>query len=136
MNRPIESGLKALFVIQIVSSFLTGALGLFAPALIISLSGLDLKATPAIQQAGALSLGYTLGALMALRATTWGEVRIFAAGSLIAFALSLVGAFYYVVIAGVVAIGLIVILLASLIMTVGLGYYHLRYGRAPGHGGN
>ena len=130
MNKPIESGLKGLFVIQLLSSLLTGALGVFAPALIIGLSGLDLKATPAIQQAGALSLGYTLGALLALRATDWSQVQIFVAASLIAFGLSLIGAFYYVVILGVVAIGLIVILLASLIMTVGLGYYSFKYKQA------
>ena len=127
MNKPIDSGLRTLFVIQIISSFATGALGMFAPAFIIGLSGLDLKATPAIQQAGALSLGYTLAALLALRAKTWDEVRIFAAASLVAFAFSLVGAFYYVVIVGVVALGLIVILAASLIMTLGLGYYELKY---------
>lgn len=123
MNKSIEPGLKVLFVIQALSSLLTGALGVFAPALIIGLSGLDIKATPAIQQSGALSLGYTLGALMALRAAGWDEVRIFAVASLFAFALSLVGAFYYVVIVGVVAIGLIVIMAASFIMTVGLAYY-------------
>ena len=130
MNKPIEAGLKILFVVQLISSFLTGALGVFAPALIIGLSGLDLKATPAIQQAGGLSLGFTLGALLALRATNWSEVRIFAIASLVAFALSLIGAFYYIAIVGVVALGLIVILLASLIMTVGLSYYGWKYMQA------
>jgi hypothetical protein len=127
MNKPIESPLKILFVIQALSSFLTGALGVFLPATIIGLSGLDLAATPAIQQAGALSLGYTLGALMALRAASWAEVRIFAYASLVAFALSLIGAAYYIFIVSVVATGLVVILAASLIMTVGLAYYVWKY---------
>lgn len=127
MNKPIESPLKVLFVIQALSSFLTGALGVFLPATIIGLSGLDLAATPAIQQAGALSLGYTLGAMMALRAQSWAEVRIFAYASFVAFALSLIGAAYYIFIAGVVALGLLVILAASLIMTLGLAYYIWKY---------
>ena len=130
MNKAIQSPLKILFVIQALSSFLTGALGVLLPATIIGLSGLDLKATPAIQQAGGLALGYTLGAIMALRAATWGEVRIFAYASLVAFALSLIGAAYYIFIVGVVAPGLLLILAASLIMTVGLAFYIWQYGKS------
>jgi hypothetical protein len=128
MTTQIDNGLRVVFVVQAVSSFLTGALGVFLPAAIIGLSGLDLAATPAIQQAGALSLGYTLGAVMALRATNWEQVKIFVYASLVAFVLSLVGAGYYIFIVGVVAIGLIVILVASILVTIGFGYaiYHHR----------
>jgi hypothetical protein len=128
MVKGIDNGLRVVFAIQAVSSFLTGVLGVFLPATIIQLSGLDLAATPAIQQAGALSLGYTLGAVMALRATNWEQVKIFVYASLLAFALSLIGAAYYIFIVGVVAVGLIVILIASILVTIGYGYavYHHR----------
>ena len=69
----------------------------------------------------------TLGAILALRASSWDQVRIFVVASLLAFALSLIGAAYYVFFVGVVALGLIVILIASLILTVGLTYYWWKY---------
>lgn len=124
----IDNGLRAVFVIQAVSSFVTGFMGVFLPTMIIQLSGLDLAATPAIQQAGALSLGYTLGALMALRATSWEQVKIFVYASLLAFVLSWIGAAYYIFVVGVVAAGLILILVASILVTIGYGYavYHHR----------
>lgn len=128
MNTSIDNGLRAVFGIQLLASGLLGTLSVLLPAFIIGLSGLDLAATPAIQQAGGLTLGYTVGAIMALRATNWAEVKIFVYASFVAFAFSLVGAAYYIFIVGVVAFGLILILIASLIMAIGLGYaiYHHR----------
>ncbi len=125
--KPIGSDLKALFVIQLLSSALTGLLGTLAPSLIIALSGLDPAAVPVMQQAGGLALGYTTGALLSLRATTWEQVRIFVAASLVAYGLSLIGAIYYIFIVGVVSLGLIVIFTACLIMTLGLIYVWRKY---------
>jgi hypothetical protein len=129
MNKAIGSDLKALFVIQLLSSALTGLMGTLAPGLIIALSGLDPAAVPVMQQAGGLSLGYTVGAILSLRAATWDQVRIFVAASLMAYGLSLIGALYYVFFVGVVSLGLIVILTACLIMTVGLVYAWRKYDR-------
>jgi hypothetical protein len=122
MNKTIDSTLRTVFVIQVLSSGILGALSVIVPAFIIGLSGLDLAATPAIQQAGGLTMGYTLGAIMSLRATTWEEVKIFVYASFVAFAFGLVGAAYYIFLVGVVAVGLIIILVSSLIMVIGLGY--------------
>lgn len=122
MHKSIDSTLRTVFMIQVLASGVLGTLSVFVPALVIGLSGLDLAATPAIQQAGGLTLGYTLGALMALRASGWDEVKIFVYASFVAFAFSVVGAAYYIFLVGVVAFGLIVILIASIIMVLGLGY--------------
>ena len=132
MNKAIGSDLKALFIIQLLSSALTGLLGTLAPGLIIALSGLDPAAVPVMQQAGGLALGYTVGAILSLRAATWAQVRIFAAASLMAYGLSLIGAIYYIFIVGVVSLGLLVIFTACLIMTVGLIYAWRKYDRDMG----
>jgi hypothetical protein len=132
MNKAIASDLKALFIIQLLSSALTGLMGTLAPGLIIALSGLDPAAVPVMQQAGGLSLGYTVGAILSLRAAAWEQVRIFVAGSLVAYGLSLLGAIYYIFIVGVVSLGLIVIFTACLIMTIGLIYAWRKYERPTG----
>jgi hypothetical protein len=129
MNKTIGSDLKALFVIQLLSSALTGLMGTLAPGLLLSLSGLDPGAVPMTQQAGGLALGYTVGAILSLRAATWDQVRIFAAASLMAYGLSLLGAIYYVFIVGVVTLGVVVVFTACLIMTIGLIYAWRKYDR-------
>ncbi|MDE3091870.1 MAG: hypothetical protein KGJ80_21060 [Chloroflexota bacterium] len=124
MNANIPSGLRYTFVLGAVASFITGVPSLVAPLLVIQLSGLDPKATPAIQQAGALTVGYFVASLMCLQATNREQVKIPMASSAIVFVLSAIGAFYYVVLQGVVAPGLIVILVASILMAILLGYYY------------
>jgi len=125
--KPIESGLKLVFLIGAVGSLLTGALSVLAPDFVTSISGLSPAAKPAIQQAGAATLGYFVMSLFALRATDWDQVRIVVAGSLTFTALSTLGAFYYIFLVGVMTLGLIVILIASVILTVGFIYYLYKY---------
>jgi hypothetical protein len=129
MNREIEPGLKGVFVIGAIGSLLSGGLSIVAPGLVTSISGLDPAAGPAIQQAGAATLGYFVLAVFGLRATTWDEVKAIVAGSLTFTALSTIGSFYYVVLMGFYTPGLIGILIASVILTVGFAYYWLRYAR-------
>ncbi len=127
MEKPIEPGLRAVFVIGAVGSLLTGLLSVVAPDLVINLSGLNPAAVPAIQQAGAATLGYFVMAVLSLRSTTWGQVRNVVAGSLTFTVLSTIGAFYYVVLLGVMTLGLIIILVASVILTVGFAFYLWKY---------
>jgi hypothetical protein len=123
MRSAIEPGLKIVFVIGALGSLLTGGLSVVIPLTVIALAGIDPAALPGVQQAGAATLGYFVGALLALRAKYWDEVRIIVAASVTFTILSTIGAFYYVVLQGVVSLGLIVILIASLILTVGFLYY-------------
>ena len=135
MNKPIGTDLKALFVIQIINLGVAGLLGVLAPGTMIRLAGLDPAAAPAIQQSGGLALGFVVGAILALRAAAWEQVRIFVAASLAAYALSLIGAFYYVVIVGVASPGLIAILIFTVILTVGFAWAWWKYDRAPSTSG-
>lgn len=127
MDKPIVSGLKTVFLIGALGSLLTGGLSVIAPLFVINLSGLDPAALPAIQQAGAATLGYFIGALLALRARTWDEVRIIVAASITFTLLSTIGSSYYIFLQGVASLGLIVILIASVILTVGFAYYLYKY---------
>ena len=124
MNTPIPSSLRYTFMLGAVASFITGVPSLLVPLMVVQLSGLDPKAVPAIQQAGALTFGYFIAGLMCLRATNWEQVRITVASSAIVFTLSAIGAFYYVVLQGVVTIGLIVILAASIVLALAFGYFY------------
>lgn len=129
MNKPIPSGLRYTFMLGAFASFITSVPSLLVPLLVIQLSGLDPKATPAIQQAGALTFGYLIAGLMCLRATQWDQVKITVVSSAVVFALSAAGAFYYIVLQGVVAIGLIVILVVSVLMMALFGYFYYTLSR-------
>jgi hypothetical protein len=129
MNKPIGSDLKALFTIQLLFSLLTGLTGTLIPRFVMTISGLDPVAAPVAQQAGGLALAFATGAYFSLRAATWEQVRIFAVASLVAYGLSLLGAFYYVVIVGVMTFGLTLILIVCLILTIGLLYAWRKYER-------
>lgn len=127
--KPIEPGLKIVFVIGAISSLVTGGLSVLAPTFVTSISGLDPAAQPAIQQTGAATLGYFVMLVLALRATIWDQVRLVVAGSLVYTALSTLGSIYYIFLVGVMTSGLFAILIASVILTVGYGYYMFKYSR-------
>lgn len=124
MNTSIPSSLRYIFMLGLVASFITGVPALLVPLTVVQLSGLDPKAVPAVQQAGALTFGYFIAGLMCLRSTDWEQVKITVAPSAIVFTLSAIGAFYYVVLLGVITFGLIVILAASLVLALAFGYFY------------
>lgn len=124
MNTSIPSSLRYIFMLGLVASFITGVPALLVPLTVVQLSGLDPKAVPAVQQAGALTFGYFIAGLMCLRSTDWEQVKITVASSAIVFTLSAIGAFYYVVLLGVITFGLIVILAASLVLALAFGYFY------------
>jgi hypothetical protein len=124
MNTSIPSSLRYTFWLGIVASLITGLPSLLIPNMVAQISGLDPKAVPAIQQAGALTFGYLIAGLMCVRATNWEQVKITVASSAVVFTLSAIGAFYYVVLQGVVTFGLIVILAASIVLALAFGYFY------------
>jgi hypothetical protein len=130
MNNKIGADLKTLFIIQMLGTGIPGVLAMIYPSFIITLSGLDLASIPVMQQVGGLAVGYTVGALLALRATTWEQVRIFVAAGLVANAMSLIGAIYYIFFVGVVTTGLLILLVIYVILTVGFAYAWRKYDRA------
>ena len=130
MNKQIGSDLKTLFVIQLLGTGISGLLGMIYPSFIIGLSGLDPNSIPVMQQTGGLAMGYTIGAFLALRATTWEQVRVFVAAGLTANALSLIGAIYYIFFVGVVTTGLVILLVIYVVLTVGFIYAWRKYDRA------
>lgn len=130
MNKPIGSDLKALFVILLLSTGITGLLGMIYPSFIIRISGLDPNSIPVMQQAGGLAIGYAAGAFLALRAATWGQVRILVAAALVTYVFSLIGAVYYIFFVGVVTTGLVILLVIFIVLTVGFAYAWRKYDRA------
>lgn len=130
MNKQIESDLRVLFVIQLLGTGIFGVLGMIYPSLIIRISGLDPNSIPVMQQAGGLSTGYAVAALLALRAIRWEEVRVFVAAGITASLLSLIGAVYYIFFVGVVTTGLLLLLAIYVILTAGFIYAWRRYDRA------
>lgn len=134
MNNRIGSDLKALFVVQLLGTGITGLLGMLYPSFIIALSGLDPNSIPVMQQAGGLAMGYTIGAFLALRADTWDQVRVFVAAGLTANAFSLIGAIYYIFFVGVVTTGLVILLVIYVVLTAGFLYAWRKYNRAGAQG--
>lgn len=120
------SGLRYLFILGVVGSFLTGFPAVFFPGVVVALTGLSPDAIPAMQQSGALALGSFAAGLLCLRASDWGQVRITVVASFVTFLLTTIGAFYYVVLKGVSTPGLILILVVAIVMTFGFGFYLYR----------
>src|SRR4030095_9612766 len=87
-------GLRYLFILGAIGSFLTGLPAVLYPQLIVSLSGLSPEAIPAMQQSGAFALSYFVAALLCMRATSWSQVRITVIATFVVFLLTLIGAFY------------------------------------------
>lgn len=121
------SGLRYLFILGVIGSFLTGFPAVFFPSVIVALSGLSPEAIPAMQQSGALALGSFFAGLLCLRTSDWSQVRITVVASFVTFLLTTIGAFYYVVLQGVATPGLILILVIGVIMTLGFAYYLVQY---------
>lgn len=126
-NTSYPQGLRLLLAIGTLGALLTGLPAVFYPSLVVALSGLDPAAIPAMQQSGALALGFAVAGLMALRSHSWREVRISVAASFVTFVLTFIGAFYYVVILGVATPGLVLILVVAVIITLGYGFYLWQY---------
>ncbi len=120
-------GLRYLIILGTLGAFATGIPAVFLPTLVVALTGLSAEAIPAMQQAGAITIGFGVGGVFCLRAANWNEVRITVIASLASFALTTVGAFYYVVLQGVATPGLILILVVAVVMTLGYGYYVWHY---------
>ena len=134
MNKQIGSELRTLFIIQALGTGLIGLLAMVYPSFIIRISGVDPNSIPVMQQTGGLSVGYAVAALLALRATTWPQVRVFVAAGLTANLLSLIGAVYYIFFVGVVSTGLIVLLAIYVVLTAGFAYAWRKYDRAGAAG--
>jgi hypothetical protein len=117
------SGLRYLFILGGVGALLAGLPSVFLPSVVVDATGLSPQTVPVIQQAGALALGFCVAAFLCWRAVAWSEVRISLAASFVVFVLTAVGAFYYVILLGVATPGLIAILLAAIVMTLGFGFY-------------
>jgi hypothetical protein len=130
MNKTIGSDLKTLFIIQLLGTGIIGLVAMIVPSFIIRISGVDPNSIPVMQQTGGLSVGFAVGALLALRAVTWEQVRVFVAAGLTANALSLIGAVYYIFFVGVVSTGLIILLAIYVVLTVGFAYTWRKYDRA------
>lgn len=130
MNNRIGSDLRALFAFYLLATAVTGLLGMLYPSFIIRVSGLDPNSIPVMQQAGGLAAGLAVGAFLAMRAEIWDQVRVYTAAALVANALSLLGAIYYVIILGVVTTGLVILLVVFTILTVGFIYAWRKYDRA------
>ena len=123
MKSSLPIGLRLTFWFSVLGGLGFGISSIVVPELVASLSGLPGKDLPVYQQAGGAVLGFTIGSLLCLRATRWEQVRIpmIALG---AFSLlSALGAFYYVVLKGVVTSALVVVLVYSIVLTAGLAYY-------------
>lgn len=129
MNNRIGSDLKALFTFYMLATAITALLGMLYPSFVIRLSGLDPNSIPVMQQAGGLAAGFAVGALFALRAEIWDQVRVFVAAATVANALSLLGAIYYVIILGVVTTGLVILLVVFAVLTFGFLYAWRKYDR-------
>jgi hypothetical protein len=117
------NGLRYLFILGALGALAAGLPSVFIPNLVVDATGLSPQTVPVIQQAGALALGFFVAGILCWRATMWSQVRISLIASFVVFVLTMVGAFYYVVLLGVAAPGLIAILVVALLMTLGFGFY-------------
>jgi hypothetical protein len=128
-NVALPGGLRLVFGLGAAFSLLIALACMLIPGEVARACGLnsDALTLPVFQQAGASVLGYAVAAFLCMRAANWQAVRIAVAGSVVFALLSALGAFYYVVLVGVATAGLVFILAYSLFLTVGLGYYLIKY---------
>lgn len=119
----LPAGLKWTLLVSTIGGVAFAATSLLVPDLVASLSGLPGKDLPVYQQAGGAVLGYTVGAFLMWRAATWEQIRIALLSALTFSTLSALGAFYYVVVKGVVTGALGGILVYSIFLTLAYGYY-------------
>jgi hypothetical protein len=109
--------------LSVIGGLAFGIASLVAPDMVARLSGLPGQDLPVYQQAGGAILGFTVASWLCLKATKWSQVRIPITGLVTFSALSALGAFYYVVLKGVVTQALVSVLIYSAVLTYGLAYY-------------
>ncbi len=132
MKTELSSGLRLTFLVAWIGGLIFAVTSLAVPDLVASLSGLPGKDLPVYQQAGGAILGYTVGAFLMWRASNWEQVRISLLSALTFATLSALGAFYYVVLKGVVTGALVVVLLYSIFLTVAYGYSWWKHSKQGG----
>lgn len=125
----LPAGLKFTLLVSAIGGLGFALSSLAVPDLVASLSGLPGKDLPVYQQAGAAVLGYTVGAFLMWRAASWEQIRIALLSALTFTTLSALGAFYYVVLKGVVTGALVTVLLYSIFLTVAYGYYWWKHSK-------
>lgn len=127
MKTQFPMGLRLTFWLSVIGGLGFGLASLAVPDLIAKLSGLPGQDLPVYQQTGGAILGFTVGSWLCLRASKWEQVQIHMTALLTFSAMSSLGAFYYVVLKGVVTSALVTVLLYSILLSVGLGYYLLKF---------
>jgi hypothetical protein len=127
MKDQFPIGLRLTFWLSVIGGLGFGLTSIAVPDLVAKLSGLPGQDLPVYQQTGGAILGFTVGSWLCLRASKWEQVRIPMTGLLTFSVLSALGAFYYVVLKGVVTSALVIVLIYSILLSAGLGYYLLKF---------
>lgn len=127
MKNEFPLGLRLTFWLSVIGGFVFGLASIALPDLVARLSGLPGQDLPVYQQTGGAILGFTVGSWLCLRASKWEQVRIPMIALLTFSAMSALGAFYYVVLKGVVTSALVTVLIYSILLSIGLGYYLLKF---------
>ncbi len=120
-------GLRLTFWLSVLGGLGFGLASIAAPDVVAKLSGLPGQDLPVYQQAGGAILGFTVASWLCLRATKWSQVRIPMTGLVTFSLLSALGAFYYVVLKGVVTQALVAVLVYSALLSYGLAFYLLKF---------
>ncbi len=129
MKNRIPSTLRLTFAISAITSLLVGAANILAPKLMTDLASFPGVELPTYQNLGAAILGYGVGAVLALFATSWEEIRIPMAINLTFVFLSGAGGLYYFLFQGVRAPLPILDAVLSVFFTIVYGYYLWQYTR-------
>ena len=130
MKNQFPLGLRLTFWLSVIGGLIFGLASMAVPDLVAKFSGLPGQDLPVYQQTGGAILGFTVASWLCLRTSKWEQVRIPMTGLVTFSALSGLGAFYYVVLKGVVTSALVAVLIYSIVLSVGLGYYLLMFRNA------
>ena len=125
-------GLRLALLLSGLEGLVLAITSLGAPKLVADLSGLPGADLPVYQQAGAAALGYALQSLLAFRAKNWEQIRIPVIVGLVVVLFTALGAFYYVVLLGVVKPYLVFILAFSIYLTAAFAYYVSSHSKQEG----
>ena len=123
MKTQLPFGLRLVSGTSAVVALIYGVSAIVAPGLVASLAGLPGVDLPVYQQAGGLTLGAAVASYLILRTSRWDQVQVAVAGLFVNVLLSALGAFYYVVLQGVVSIALVGILIYTSYASAAFGYY-------------
>lgn len=132
MKNPFPFGLRLALLVSGVEALLLALSSMLTPTLVANLSGLPGKDLPTYQQAGAAALGYSLMALLSLRAENWEQIRLAVKSRFLVELFTALGALYYVGLVGVVKPYLIFMLAVSTYLTIALAYYIWDYSKQEG----